>query len=67
MGICSHWGPIKWNARKDCGDTKRKQLKEKKKERGTENHVRDQMRQRLNRGINKVVILYSSNEGRQSQ
>lgn len=38
-----------------------------KAQRGTENNVTDQMRERLMRGINKAVILYPSNEGGQSQ
>lgn len=45
---------------------KKKEIGDKAK-RGTESNVRDQMRQRLKRGINKIVILYSSNEGGQSQ
>lgn len=59
-GECD-WGGVDRHGRRNEENCR------EKAQRGTENHITDQMRERLMRRINKVVISYPSNEGGQSQ
>lgn len=72
MTICGHHGSIQWRAGKGEGKRQREKWQtnteriEEETNGWTDNNVSDQMRQRLKRRINKVVMLYSPNEGGQS-
>lgn len=70
--ICGHGRFIKCKEECDGGGKRRhgrrnEESCREKAQRGTENNVTDQMRERLMRRINKIVISYPSNEGGQSQ